>query len=187
MPHKRHIYAKAYDMEKATLCSYSQSDYALPNQKFVIQCCFKCSSINLPDQETDDQYPDTIPSIRFHIYHIIARCTKHVRFPLTDKKNCCKFQQDPALGQSIKINTIKELVMMEKLFQISIQVFIFHKFRNWCFTFHTYKYWVRITVVDLVGLRLNAENHFKMCYVTVIIIRGQLLVFPTRYNQNIMV
>ena len=26
MPHERHIYAKAYDMEKATICAYSQSD-----------------------------------------------------------------------------------------------------------------------------------------------------------------
>ena len=26
-----------------------------------------------------------------------------------------------------------------------------------------YKYWIRITVVTLVKLRLNAANHFKMC------------------------
>ena len=28
MPHGRHIYSKAYDMEKATICAYSQSDHA---------------------------------------------------------------------------------------------------------------------------------------------------------------
>ena len=28
MPHVSHIYAKAYDMAKATLCEYPQSDHA---------------------------------------------------------------------------------------------------------------------------------------------------------------
>ena len=31
MPNGRHIYAKAYDMEKATMCVYPQSDHALPH------------------------------------------------------------------------------------------------------------------------------------------------------------
>ena len=31
MPHGRHIYAKSYDMAKATMCAYSQSDHALPH------------------------------------------------------------------------------------------------------------------------------------------------------------
>ena len=31
-----------------------------------------------------------------------------------------------------------------------------------------YKYWVQITVVTLVELRLNAANHFKMCYVDIV-------------------
>ena len=66
-----------------------------------------------PDQETDDHYPVTSPSIRFHIHNLIARCTKHGRLPLTDKKSCCKFQQDSASVQSTKIYTRKELVMME--------------------------------------------------------------------------
>ena len=96
MPHGRHIYAKEYDTAKKTLCAYSQSDHALPHWKFVFQCCDKCPSINLPDQETDDKYPDTSPSIRFQIYHLIALFKKHGRHPLTDKKCCRKCQQDPA-------------------------------------------------------------------------------------------
>ena len=74
MPHGCHIYAKAYDMTKATMCAYPQSDHVLPHWKCVMICCAKCPSINIPDQETYDQYSDTIPSIHFHIYHIIARC-----------------------------------------------------------------------------------------------------------------
>ena len=54
MPHGRHICAKSYDMAKASMYSYT--------------------IINLPDQETDDQNPDTIPSICANIYHMIAHC-----------------------------------------------------------------------------------------------------------------
>ena len=50
-----------------------------------------------------------------------------------------------------------------------------------------YKYWIQTTVVTLVELRVNAENKLKICYVAVIILRGQLLVLPTKYNNNIMV
>ena len=94
MPHGRHIYARAYDMAKATIYVYSQSDYALPHWKCVLQCCAKFPSINLTDQETEYQYTDTSPSICFHIYHIIARCTKHGRLQLTDKKCFLKCQND---------------------------------------------------------------------------------------------
>ena len=85
----------------------------LPHWNFVLRCCAKCTGINLPGQETDDHYPGTIPSIRFHIYHLIARFTKHGRLLLTDKEICHKFQQDTDSGQQKKILTRKELVMME--------------------------------------------------------------------------
>ena len=49
MTHGRHNYAKAYDMAKATIFAYSQSDHALPHWKFVLQCCDKFPSNNLPD------------------------------------------------------------------------------------------------------------------------------------------
>ena len=113
MPYGRHIHAKAYDMAKATVCAYSQWDHMLPHWKCVVRCCDKCSSINLPVQETDYQYPDTSPSISFQIYHLIARCKKHVRLPLNDKKRCHKFQHVTASGKSTKIYTRKEKVTME--------------------------------------------------------------------------
>ena len=113
MPHGRHIYAKAYDMEKATMCAYSQSDHALPHWKFVLRCCAKCPIINLTDQETDNQYPDTIPSVSFHIYHLISCCTKHGRLLFTDNKSCRKCQQHNVSGKSTELYTRKYLVMME--------------------------------------------------------------------------
>ena len=102
MPHGRHIYAKVYDMAKATMCAKSQSDHALPHWKCVLRCCTKCTRINIPDQETDDQYTKTSPSIRFHIYHMIACCTKHGRLLLTDKTSCRKCQQDSDSGKPTK-------------------------------------------------------------------------------------
>ena len=97
IPHGRHIYAKASGMEKATMCTYPQSARALPHWKRVLRCCDECSFINIPDQETDNNYSETKPSIRFHIYHIIGRCTAHGKIPLKEKKifYMCKQELSP--------------------------------------------------------------------------------------------
>ena len=88
MPHGRHIYAKAYDMEKVTMCANSQYDHTLPHWKCALRCCAQCPSINILDQETDDKHTNPSTSICFQIYHLIASCTKHGRRPLTDNKSC---------------------------------------------------------------------------------------------------
>ena len=93
MPYRHRIYAKAYDMEKATMCAYPHSDHALTHCKCVLICFSKCYCINILDQEIDNQYSDTTPSIQFHIYHIIERCTAHSRIPLKDRKICLKCKQ----------------------------------------------------------------------------------------------
>ena len=113
MPHGRHIYAKAYNMEKATMCIHPQSTHVLPHWKCVLRRCAKFTCINLPDQETDNQYSETTPSIRFHIYHIIARCTDHSRIQLKDKKICYMCKQESSSDNSTKIYTRKELVLTE--------------------------------------------------------------------------
>ena len=82
MTHEPHIYAKSYDTSKATICAYTQSNHELPHWIYVMQCCAECPCVNLPYQETYDQYSDTSPSIIFHIYHLIARCTTHGRLIL---------------------------------------------------------------------------------------------------------
>ena len=56
MPHGRHIYAKASDMAKSTMCKYPHSDHALPHWKFVLRCCADCTYINLLDQETNKKH-----------------------------------------------------------------------------------------------------------------------------------
>ena len=86
MPHGLRIYAKAYDMSKATMCAYTQSYHALPHWKCVMWCCAKCTSVNIPDKETDDQYSNTSNSNIFHVYHLISCCTTHGRIPLNEKK-----------------------------------------------------------------------------------------------------
>ena len=94
MPHGRHIYAKVFDMTKATMCAYSQSDHALPHWKCVLKCCDKCPIVNLTYQETDYQYSNTSPSIRFNICHLIARCTIYGRLPLNYRKICRMCKKD---------------------------------------------------------------------------------------------
>ena len=108
------IFSKKYMIWKSKKCVHTHSQIMCDHTGNVY-CDFfsKCPSINLPDQETDDQYPGTIPSISFHIYHLIARCKKHGRLPLTDKKICCMFKHDTASGKSTNIYTRKYLVMME--------------------------------------------------------------------------
>ena len=78
------------------------------------------------------------------------------------------------------IYTRKELVMMETTVFNLVLVSIFQTFRSWSFALHKYKYWVQSTVVTFIELRLNAVNHSKMCNVSVIILRWQLLVFPIK-------
>ena len=65
MPHGRHIYAKASDMAKATMCTYPQSDNTLPHWKCVLRCCSGCPFINLPDQETDKKMKKQHPQLGF--------------------------------------------------------------------------------------------------------------------------
>ena len=72
-------------MAKDTLCAYPQPDHALPHCKCVLLCCADFPCINLTDQETDNQNSKLTPSIIFHIYHTIERCTAHGRIPLKDK------------------------------------------------------------------------------------------------------
>ena len=50
MPHGRHIYAKSSDMTKAKMCTYPQSDHALPHWKYVLRCCAECLCINIPEK-----------------------------------------------------------------------------------------------------------------------------------------
>ena len=86
IPHGHHICAKASDMVKAIMCTYPQSDHTLPHWKYTLWGCARCPCINIPDQETDNQYSETTPSIRFHIYRIIGRCTANGLITLKDKK-----------------------------------------------------------------------------------------------------
>ena len=159
-------------MVKAKMCAYSQSDHALTHRKCVLWCCAKCTSINITDQKTYDKYPDTSPSIIFHIYHLIARYKKHGRLPLTDKIVFASVNRILIKDNQQKYTLEKIQWWWRQPFLIFIQVFIFQQFRSWRFILHTYKYWVRITVVTLVEMRLNAVNHCNMCYVAVIMMRG---------------
>ena len=94
IPHGIRIYAKSSDIANAAMCTYPQSEHALPHWKFVLRCCDDCPCINIPDQETTKKHEGKTPSIRFHIYHIIGRCTSHGRIPLKHKNICYMCEQE---------------------------------------------------------------------------------------------
>ena len=135
MPHGCHIYAKSYDMAKETVCANSQSDNALPHWKCVLICCDQFPGINIPDQEKDDKHPNPSPSISFHIYHMIARCTEHGRLPLSEKKSCRECQQDTVSVKPRKTYIRKEVVMTETTIFNFHTSFFFQKSISWRFTF----------------------------------------------------
>ena len=100
-------------MANATMCTYPQSEHALPHWKCVLRCCAECPCINIPDQKRTTKHDETTSSIRFHIYHIIGRCTTHGRILLKDKNMCYMCKQESLPDTSTKIYTRKELVTME--------------------------------------------------------------------------
>ena len=133
MPYGRHIYAKASDMARPTMCTYPQYYHAIQNWKCVLWCWADFPYINIPDQETDIKHEKTTPSIRFHIYHIISHYTDHGKIPLDYKKwYMCK--QESSSDESTKIYTRKELVMMDTttsdlrtiFYILAIQMLAFH-------------------------------------------------------------
>ena len=102
MPHGSHIYDKSYEMAKATMCAYSQSDHVLLHWKCILRCCSKWKGINISDEDTYDKHPNLSPSICFQIYHLIAKCTEHGRLTLTNQKKFRECKQGTASGQSTK-------------------------------------------------------------------------------------
>ena len=113
MPHGHHIYTKVSSMTQVTMCAYPQSDHALSHWKYVLRCYADCICINIPDQETYNNNSDTTTSIRFQIYHIIARCTARGIITLKDRKICYMCKQESSSDRYKKIYTRKELVMTE--------------------------------------------------------------------------
>ena len=97
----------------ATMFSYTPSQHVLPHWKCVLHCCSNCPRIDLTDQESDRHHSNASPSIIFHIYHLIARCTVHGRRPLDERKNDRLCFQDLATVTPEKLYTRKKIVMME--------------------------------------------------------------------------
>ena len=86
---------------------------------------------------------ETTPSIRFHIYHSIARCTTYGRTPLKDNKICYMCKQESLPDKYTKIYTRKEIVIMEKnIYVLFHQTFYFEHFR-----FHISIFPIPITTV----------------------------------------
>ena len=88
MPHGHHSYQTAYDMAMATIFKYPQYRHELPHWKYVLRCCANYPSIYLPSQESYMHHSNTSHTIHFRVYHLIAHCKVHGRWPLDEKKMC---------------------------------------------------------------------------------------------------
>ena len=71
------------------------------------------------------------PKIGFQIYHIITRCTAHVRIPLKEKNIRYMCKQESSSDKSTKIYTRKELLMMDTTISDFIPDTIFHPSKSW--------------------------------------------------------
>ena len=121
MPHGRHIYAKTYDTTKAIMCTYPQSDHALPHWKCVLRCCAECPCINLHDQKTNKKHEETTPSIQFHIYNIIVRCSAHGIITLKEKKICHMCRQESSSDEYKNIHQKRASDDGDNYFRFSYQ------------------------------------------------------------------
>ena len=113
MPHGHHIYATSSYIYMATMCAYTLSQHALTHCKCVLRCCSNWPHIELTGQESGGNHTDTLPTIWFHIYHLIASCTVYGILPLYEKKLFCSCLQNPDYVPPVKLYTRKELVMIE--------------------------------------------------------------------------
>ena len=70
---------------------------------------------------------------------------------------------------------------------ILIPVSTYQPSKSWPFTYHMCAYLLQITVVQCNTQTSNDVNYFKIFYVVVIMLIGQLQDFLIRYNQNSIV
>ena len=113
MQHANHIYEKAYGMGVETMCAYKPPQHGLSQWKCQLRCCAHFPHIDLPCHESDRHNSNTSLTIRFNVYHIIARCIVHWRGPLDENKICLLCLQDPASMPPAKVYIKKDLAMME--------------------------------------------------------------------------
>ena len=94
--HGHHIYQTSPDMAISIMCDYPPSYNLLMHWKCVLCCCSNLPHIDLSGQESDRHNYNKSPTIKFHVYHLIAHCTVHGRPPMYKKKKFRLFLCDPA-------------------------------------------------------------------------------------------
>ena len=79
----------------------------------MLRCFEQCPHIDFLYQELNNFHTTTFPTIYFHVYNVITRCTMHVPQPLEDKKQyrlCSDYLEDVS---SSNLYSRKELIIME--------------------------------------------------------------------------
>ena len=75
--HGFHIYVTAENMSMAKIYPCTSKHHGIPNWKCVFCCCDEFPIIFLPSKEANKDTTNTCPTIIFHVYCNISRCTFH--------------------------------------------------------------------------------------------------------------
>ena len=88
MSHIQHRYQIAYDMEMATICVYPPSQHTFPHWNYLLHHFENFPCIDLTSQQLYKHHSNTCPTMSFHVYHLIARCTVQGRRLFYKNKSC---------------------------------------------------------------------------------------------------
>ena len=96
-----------------TTCVYPSLKYELPHWKCVLHCCVQYPQIDLPSSESDQHHSNVSPTIRFHVYQHISRCTVYGRQHFNKKKQCQCCEDSTDSFVSAKLHKGEDFVIME--------------------------------------------------------------------------
>ena len=85
MTHGRHIYETSSGMITAKMCTYPPYQHFLPHCKHVLRYYDHLPRIDIPGQESYRHQYNKYPTMQFHVYNLIVRCTAHGRRPPEEK------------------------------------------------------------------------------------------------------
>ena len=86
IPHDNHIFKTVSDIAMSTMCAYPLSKFSLPHWKYDLNFCAQCTRTDLPILESDQHNFCINPTVSFHVYQQIERCTVHGRRPFNENK-----------------------------------------------------------------------------------------------------
>ena len=95
------------------MCTCTYKNHGLQHCKYVLHCCDKCPIIFLTIQEANKNTTNTCPTIIFHVYRNVSRCTVNGRRQYNKLPTCSMYSTVPIYESTSKAYKQKELVLLE--------------------------------------------------------------------------